>query len=142
MKTIGLILLGCFLLNTASASCLRKYEYFVKNFRMSQADATELRRDIEEAAKDSKVKVKLNNTTVMRWQKSLFFRAKELIREVEGKTQARVEVNRLSKGLKTSEGWVMKNVGWANKKNIFCPRGEDPADYNQIAMYLAAKFKK
>jgi len=109
---------------------------------MSQEDATELRRDIEEAARESKVKVKLNNTTVMRWQKSLFFRAKELIREIEGKTQARVEVRRLSKGLKVSDTWVMKNVSRANKRRVFCPRGEDPADYNQIALYLASKFKK
>jgi len=131
-------------LGTADASCLRKYEYFVKNFKMSQQDARELRKDMEEAAAAAGLakKVKLNNTTVMRWQKSLFFRAKELIREVEGKTQAKVEVKRLSKGLKTSDAWVMKKVGFANRKNVFCPRGEDPADYNQIALYLASTFKK
>jgi len=144
LKIIGTILISMFILNTANASCLRAYEKYVKYFKMSQEDARDLRREMVEAAAEAGVagKVKLNNTTVMRWQKSLFVRAKELIREVEGKTQVRVEIKRLAKGLKVRERWVKKQVGMANKKRIFCPKNDDPADFNQIVFYLAAKLQK
>lgn len=144
MKIIGSIIFLIMILNTANASCLSAYEKYVKYFKMSQQDARDLRREIEEAAAESGVakKVKLNNTTVMRWQKSLFVRAKELIREVEGKTQARVEIKRLAKGLKVRDRWVKKQVGMANRKRVFCPKNDDPADFNQIVFYLAAKLQK
>lgn len=144
MKIIGSILFMVMILNTANASCLQTYERYVKYFKMSQEDATDLRREIEEAAGEAGVakQVKLNNTTVMRWQKSLFVRAKELIREVEGKTQARVEIKRLAKGLKVRDRWVKEQVSMANKKRVFCPKNDDPADFNQIVFYLAAKLQK
>lgn len=141
MKILGFVFFALFIFNTANASCLRDYEQYVKNFRMSQAEATELRKDIEQSMKEEglQVKVKLNNTTVMRWQRSLYFRAKELIREVEGKTQAMVEVRRLAKNLKVKERWVKKKVRKANKARAFCPKGDGPADFNQIVFYLATQ---
>lgn len=144
MKLIASIFITLFIFNTANASCLKKYEQYVKNFKMTHVEARELRRDIEQAMKEEGLpnKVKLNNTAVMRWQKSLYFRAKELIREVEGKTQAMVEVRRLAKGLKVKERWVKRRVRRANKIKAFCPNGDGPADYNQIVFYLATELNR
>ena len=142
-KISGVLVAFCLLFGkTVGANCFYNYEKFVANFKMTQEEARELKGDMEAALKGAKgsKKIYLTNTAVMRWKRNLYVRAKELIREVEGRTMTEVELNRLSKQVKIPKDKLKDFLKHHNKKRFFCPLGESPADYNEIVLFVHASL--